>query len=99
MYRKHFGLTRHPFAKDLTPDELFVAGAGKELEVRLGHLLELCGIGIVTGEAGGGKTTLCRKVVSSLHTGLYCVFSVPLSTGNAMDMYKCIGRELGLPTE
>jgi hypothetical protein len=29
MYRKHFGLTRHPFAKDLTPDELFVAGAGK----------------------------------------------------------------------
>jgi general secretion pathway protein A len=24
---------------------------------------------------------------------------VPLSIGNVMDMYKCIGWELGLPTE
>ncbi len=99
MYQKHFGLTRHPFTKDLSPDELFVARAGKELEVRLGHLLELRGIGLVTGEAGSGKTTLCRKVVSSLHSGLYRVFYVPLSTGNAMDMYKCIAWGLGLPTE
>jgi type II secretory pathway predicted ATPase ExeA len=99
MYRKHFGLTRHPFAKDLAPEELFVAASGRELEVRLGHLLELRGIGLVTGEVGSGKTTLCRKVVSSLHTGLYHVFYVPLSTGNAMDMYKSIAWELGLPTE
>lgn len=99
MYRKHFGLTRHPFVKDLLPEELFVASGGRELEVRLGHLLELRGIGLVTGEAGSGKTTLCRKVVTSLHSGLYRVFYVPLSTGNAMDMYKSIAWELGLPTE
>lgn len=99
MYRKHFGLTRHPFSKELPPDELFVSSAGRELEVRLGHLLELRGIGLVTGEVGSGKTTHCRKVVASLHTGLYRVFYVPLSTGNAMDMYKSIAWELGLPTE
>lgn len=99
MYRKHFGLTRHPFSKELVPEELFVSQAGRELEVRLGHLLELRGIGLVTGEAGSGKTTLCRKVVSGLHTGLYRVFYVPLSTGNAMDLYKSIAWELGLPTE
>jgi type II secretory pathway predicted ATPase ExeA len=99
MYRKHFGLTRHPFVKDLSPEELFVAASGRELEVRLGHLLELRGIGLVTGEAGSGKTTLCRKVVTALHSGLYRVFYVPLSTGNAMDMYKSIAWELGLPTE
>ncbi len=99
MYRKHFGLTRNPFVKDLSPEELFVASAGRELEVRLGHLLELRGIGLVTGEAGSGKTTLCRKVVSALHSGLFHVFYVPLSTGNAMDMYKSIAWELGLPTE
>lgn len=99
MYRKHFGLTRHPFSKELHPDELFVAAAGRELEVRLGHLLELRGIGLVTGEVGSGKTTVCRKVVSGLHTGLYRVFYVPLSTGNAMDMYKSIAWELGLQTE
>ncbi len=99
MYRKHFGLTRHPFGKDLAPEDLFVSAAGRELEVRLGHLLELRGIGLVTGEVGSGKTTLSRKVVAGLHTGLYRVFYVPLSTGNAMDMYKSIAWELGLPTE
>jgi general secretion pathway protein A len=99
MYRKHFGLARHPFAKDLPPDELFVSAAGRELEVRLGHLLELRGIGLCTGEVGSGKTTLCRKVVTALHTGLYRIFYVPLTTGNAMDMYKSISWELGLPTE
>jgi general secretion pathway protein A len=99
MYRKHFGLTRHPFAKELSPEELFVSQAGRELEVRLGHLLELRGIGLVTGEVGSGKTTLCRKVVAGLHTGLYRVFYVPLTTGNAMDLYKSIAWELGLPTE
>jgi type II secretory pathway predicted ATPase ExeA len=99
MYRKHFGLTRHPFAKDLVPEELFASAAGRELEVRLGHLLELRGIGLVTGEVGSGKTTQSRKVVSALHAGLYRVFYVPLTTGNAMDMYKSIAWELGLPTE
>ena len=31
-------------------------------------------IGLVTGEAGSGKTTVCGKVASSLHPGLYRVF-------------------------
>lgn len=99
MYRKHFGLTRHPFGRDLLPDELFLSAANRELEVRLGHLLDLRGIGLVTGDVGSGKTTLCRKVAASLHTGLYRVFYVPLTTGNAMDLYKCIAWELGLETE
>jgi len=99
MYRKHFGLSLHPFAKEIAPEELFVSQAGRELEVRLGHLLELRGIGLLTGEVGSGKTTLCRKVTSGLHSGLYRVVYVPLSTGNVMDLYKSISWELGLPTE
>ena len=99
MYRKHFGLARHPFAKDLAVEDLFASTAVTELEVRLRHLLDLRGIGLVTGEPGGGKTTICRKVAASLHSGLYRVFYVPLSTGNVMDIYKSIAWELGLPTE
>ncbi len=79
MYRKHFGLARHPFAKDLAVKDLFASAAVTELEVRLRHLLDLPGIGLVTGEPGGGKTTICRKVVASLHSGLFRVFYVPLS--------------------
>jgi hypothetical protein len=66
MYRKHFGLTRHPFGKEIEPDDLFASAAGKELEARLGHLIEMRGIGLVTGESGSGKTCACRKVVNRL---------------------------------
>ncbi len=99
MYRKHFGLTRHPFGKEIEPDDLFASAAGKELEACLGHLIEMRGIGLITGESGSGKTCVCRKVVTALHTGLYRVVYVSLSTGNVMDLYKTIAWEMGLPTE
>jgi len=99
MYRKHFALTDFPFDLKLEPEDLFASATLAEAEARLKHLLELRAIGLVTGEAGSGKTTVCRKIASTLHPGLYRVFYVPLSTGNVMDMYKSIGWELGLPTE
>jgi type II secretory pathway predicted ATPase ExeA len=99
MYRKHFGLTRHPFGKEIEPEDLFSFASFRELDVRLAHLVELRGIGLVTGESGSGKTTACRKAAASLHAGIYRVVYVPLSTGNAIDLYKTIAWELGLPTE
>ena len=99
MYEKHFGLTRHPFGKDIETDDLFPSTSLRELEVRLAHLVELRGIGLVTGESGSGKTTACRKATAALHAGLHRVLYVPMSTGNAMDLYKTIAWELGLPTE
>ena len=99
MYRKHFTFTAFPFDLTPEPEDLFASSTLAEAEVRLKHLLELRAIGLVTGEAGSGKTTVCRKVAADLHPGLYRVFYVPLSTGNVMDMYKSIGWELGLPTE
>lgn len=99
MYRKHFALTRHPFEKDLEPDDLFETDALRELTVRLEHLLDMRGIGLVTGDSGSGKTTACRRLVARLNTGLYRVLYVSLTTGNVMDLYKSIAWELGLPTE
>jgi type II secretory pathway predicted ATPase ExeA len=71
----------------------------RELATRLGHLVEMSGIGLVTGDSGSGKSTACRAMVARLHSGLYKVFYVPLSTGNPMDMYKSIAWEMGLPVE
>ena len=56
MYRKHFGLTRHPFDKDIGAEELFESTASAELMARLKHLLDMRGIGLVTGESGSGST-------------------------------------------
>lgn len=99
MYRKHFALTRHPFGNEIEPDALFPSAASKELQVRLAHLIELRGIGLVTGDSGSGKTTTARKVLTSLHSGLFRVVYVSLSTGNVMDLYKTISWEMGLSVE
>jgi len=64
MYRKHFALTHFPFDLQLEPDALFASATLAEAEARLKHLLELCAIGLVTGEAGSGKTTVCRKIAA-----------------------------------
>jgi type II secretory pathway predicted ATPase ExeA len=99
MYLRHFALTRFPFHDNLETDELFDSTAITEAQTRLHHLLELKGIGLLTGEVGSGKTTVCRKTTASLHAGLYRLFYVTLATGNVMGMYKSIAWELGLPTE
>jgi type II secretory pathway predicted ATPase ExeA len=99
MYRTHFGFTHYPFERALQPDELFASTAAHEAQARLQHLVELRGIGLITGEVGSGKTTVCRQLAASLHPGLYRLFYVPLSTGNVMDMYKAIAWQLGLPVE
>ncbi len=99
MYLRHFAFTRFPFASTLEADELFASAARREAEARLSHLLELRGIGLLTGEVGSGKTTVCRSVTATLHPGLFRVFYVSLSTGNVLDMYKSIAWELGLPGE
>jgi type II secretory pathway predicted ATPase ExeA len=99
MYRKHFGLTRCLFTNEIEPEDLFGSAALREIEIRLGHLVEMRGIGLITGESGSGKTSACRKGMSALHSGLYRIVYVRLSTGNVMDLYKTIAWELGLPTE
>ena len=99
MYLRHFALTRLPFETPAHTDELFASNARREAEARLQHLVELKGIGLITGEVGSGKTTVCRHVASALHPGLYRVGYVSLTTGNVLDMYKAIAWELGLPTE
>ena len=99
MYLTHFGFTHFPFEPALEPDALFAAAAVEEAETRLKHLLDLKGIGLLTGEVGCGKTTICRKVTAALHPGLYRVLYVTLSTGCVLDMYNCIAWELGLPAE
>ena len=99
MYLKHFAFTHFPFEHPLGPDALFASNTLQETRIRLQHLLDLRGIGLLTGEPGGGKTSAVRHVLAGLHPGLYRIAYVPLSTGNVMDMYKSIAWELGLPTQ
>ena len=99
MYQRHFAFTRMPFETVAETDELFESSARREAEARLGHLIELKGIGMLTGEVGAGKTTVCRHLTAQLHPGLFRVHYVSLTTGNVLDMYKAIAWEFGLTVE
>jgi type II secretory pathway predicted ATPase ExeA len=96
MYLKHFGLTHHPYERNIPTDEMYVSASMDELSTRLKHLIELRGIGLVTGDPGAGKTAACRRMTAGLHTGIYKTIYIPLSTGNPLDLYKSIAWELGL---
>ena len=48
-YLHHFAFTRFPFVANLEADELFASAARREAEARLNHLLELRGVGLLTG--------------------------------------------------
>ena len=98
MYLQHFALNRFPFETPAHSDELFASQAARDT-ARLAHLLDLRGLGPLTGEPGCGKTCVCRQVVSGPHPGRYKVCYVDLSTGSVLDTYQAVGWELGLAPE
>ncbi len=64
-------LTKVPFGKGLTPDELFNYSQLEELTRLLNMALEQKIPFVLTGEAGVGKTTAVYSVVSQLPTNKY----------------------------
>ncbi len=97
MYLQHFSLTGFPFEASVPVTQLFESAAQAEAEARIKLLVDVGGIGMITGEAGSGKSTVCRAVAHSLHDGLYRVMHVSLTTGSVLDTLNMIGTELGLP--
>src|SRR5574342_739013 len=98
MYLAHFGFTHYPFDRALQPDELFASSVACEANARLNHLVELRGIGLITGEVGSGKTTLCRQLCAALHPRNDVLEDLRLLTNYAMDAERRLCLLLvGLP--
>ena len=97
MYLQTFALNRFPFAPSIETDMLFEDRASEEAQLRLSHLVELRGIGLLTGEPGSGKTVVCRRLIASLPRGLHRVCYVALNSASPLDVANSIGLELGLP--
>jgi len=83
MYLTHFGPIHYPFERALQPDELFASSAAREAQARLNHLVELRGIGLITGEVGSGKTTVCRQLPFTFSTGMSQVLATKSTCGHS----------------
>lgn len=65
MYRQHFGIKAAPLGKEQS--ELWDDGALARLNERFQWLLQSPGLGLLTGEAGVGKTAALRHLTQGLN--------------------------------
>jgi MSHA biogenesis protein MshM len=97
MYTKRFNLRSHPMPKDAGGKTFFAETGGyARLERAFETLLDDCGLGLLTGAAGVGKTAairnLCRALPSPDHRVLYlCDTAV-----SPLDLYRTLALELGV---
>jgi general secretion pathway protein A len=97
MYLQYFGLDKTPFS--LTPDPrfLFLTARHREaLAALIFGVTERKGFLVMTGEAGTGKTTLIRKLLSSFPNGSvqFCVVTNPTLT--RAELFESILMDFGV---
>lgn len=99
MYRALFGFARPPFEPEADAERLFRYPTLDEVNARLLYLLECCGIGMLTGEPGTGKTTAMRRLHHGLHPDQVRPIYLHDTGGNAAELYRQIACELGIEPE
>ena len=94
MYRQHFGLKHTPLGKQ-TP-ELWDDGTLSTLGARFQWLLESPGVGLLTGEAGVGKTAALRQLTQGLNPHRYRVIYLAETDFGRLDLYRGLALALGV---
>ncbi len=99
MYNRYFGLKERPFKLVPNPAYLYLSRSHAEA---LGHLNYAVqdgdGFAAITGEAGTGKTTICRMFLENLDEQVEAayVFNPKL---DSLQLLKSINTEFGLPAD
>jgi general secretion pathway protein A len=99
MYKKFYGFKERPF--EITPDPAFVYMSEVHREA-LAHLQyaiqEGKGFSVITGEAGTGKTTLVRKLLSDIDGSIRtCYIFNPIM--DRADFLNYICNDLGIESD
>ena len=96
MYRQRFGLTGHLLPKDAQGKTFFDKSPGfKKLERAFRQLVSDPGLGVLTADAGVGKTAALRHLCSQLPKPDYLVLYLCAAVGS-FDFYRALALELGL---
>jgi MSHA biogenesis protein MshM len=97
MYRQRFGLTGHPLPKDAQGKTFFDQGPGyKKLERAFRQLVEDPGLGVLTADAGVGKTAAIRNLCAQLPRPDYLVLYLCDTAVAPLDLYRTLATEIGV---
>lgn len=97
MYRQRFGLTGHPLPKDAQGKTFFDHTPGyTQLERAFRHLIEDPGMGVLTADAGVGKTAAIRNLCAQLPRPDYLVLYLCDTAVAPLDLYRTLATEIGV---
>jgi MSHA biogenesis protein MshM len=97
MYRQRFGLSGHPLPKNAQGQTFFDKGPGyKKLSRAFRQLVDDPGLGILTGEAGIGKTAAIRNLCGELPRPDHLVLYLCDTAVAPLDLYRTLATELGV---
>lgn len=96
MYRKRFGMTGHPLAKDAQGKTFCDTPGYQKLSRVFQRLLLDPGLGVLTGEAGVGKTAALRNLCAQLPRPDYRVLYLCDTAVSPLDLYRTLAQELGI---
>ncbi len=93
-YLQHFGLKHDPLGKNIrhvvhSPQEI-------QLAQQLNWLLQTKGVGLITGEAGTGKTTALREWTTTLNPMIHHIIYQSDNHFRAFDIYCQLADKLGV---
>ena len=94
----HYGFTRMPFGRDLTPGMLHRHTSHNEAVARISWCISERSIGVVTGEVGAGKTVSIRTVLSGLDPSKHTVIYLPNPLIGVRGIHEQIVGAFGQPT-
>jgi type II secretory pathway predicted ATPase ExeA len=95
--RQRFGLTHYPLPKNAEGKTCYDKSPGYARFARsFQQLLDEPGLGVLTSEAGVGKTTAMRNVCMALPRPDYLVLYFCDTTVSPLDLYRSLAGELGV---
>ena len=96
-YTQRFGLTGPPLPRNAQGKTFFDQTPGyARLRRRFQQLIDTPGLGVLTGDAGVGKTAALRNLCSQLPRPDHQVLYLCDTAVSPLDLYRTLARELGL---
>ncbi len=95
--KRQFGLHTYPLPKDAKGKTFFDQAPGyARLQRSFGHLVEEPGLGVLTSDAGVGKTVAIRNLCGQLPQPDYQVTYLCDTNIAPVDLYRCLALEIGV---
>ncbi len=96
MLNEIFGITKNPFGKEISKEDIFTSTSWKNALQKIDLLIKYRGMGVITGESGTGKSTLARIAASSLNQKAFKIAYICDATLSETEFVKTIAISIGI---